>query len=974
MKSKTVLLALGAVVCGGFVASAEDLVFHDTSSGSSLNWNFCEDWSNWDYKSDPTQHKVPDENDDCVVSSLMNTPQRGKTQSAVAYVFKGRSIKVTSNGLGYYTQAPSSIEFQNKGLILTNGGRIRTRDAGASRGILKGKFSMDASATSKAPAYILATVSTTETNPEVEGCVQVDATFHGPADAWLLVTKYNDTYAGPAAVEFMGDASDFFGTVVADQYHDRVRTGCANFAGTVQVNGGGTYETCAAENGETGVAKIKTMAATSSVIVRPANTLKVANLELAGGTVTIRHDQQKGAGCLVVSETISASAKATLVADVGLDAQGAPHSYTVLKVKKSIGTIDQFFTWDTTGETTYTPSEEGDYYVLSAQNSNLHLTIPGGETKTMENLSIGGGTIEIGFDATSHQTGCAEFTGNFNLTEGGKLVVNVAEISSGLTSLGNIAGEQPHCAVLKAPADKLDPADVTLNWSAKGYSNLNETGFLPEGYADVATNDEGQVVFSVGYRPVVKRVRWEEAETETDKKQGPINDGNYWSDGEAPHADADYLLPYQSSTSGGPFQMTFTGMTFENHTYTFPGHSLTMGFYCSLPSGLAEFILNGDLTLLFSRNKSATSGFYFSEGQPDASGASVQKLTAPRLRVFPIKITTYPDFYNSWPGLGNASGRIGEVNAPLEGTEDSGIMFYNSSSSSAAGLDYEANFRLAQKSPDYKGAIAVCYNWGTYIPKATRPIRLRIADPLALGGAPGSFLYNALILTDWARLMPTENMTIATENRGVFVRGHGGFEVPSGVKLVLNERLTLGGECEKLGDGVLTLGSTVAPQFALEQPPCDPVGKVTISETPSEGTNVLKVTAGALAVTDKNAVKGLAVQFAGGAILTDPNAEEGSFARTYGGLYSNDEYGTVTTAEEGGKIGVAFDTTGRTEGETLTATICTVKTGTLTADSFALVKPWKGYALTVTSADGAEEGTTVFTATSFKKGMMILLK
>ena len=970
---KLILTAVAALA-GVVTVWAEDLVFHDTSSSSSLSWNFCEDSSNWDYKSDPTQHKVPDENDDCVVSSLMNTPMRGRTLPAVAYVFKGRSIKVTSNGLGYYTQAPSSIEFQNEGLILTSGGRIRTRDGGASRGILKGKFSIDASATSSKPAYILATVSTTETNPEVEGCIQVDATFHGPSSAWLLVTKYGDSYAGPAAVEFLGDASDFLGTVVADIYNDRVRTGCANFAGTIQVNGGGTYETCAAENGETGVAKIETKAATSSVIVRPANTLKVANLKLAGGTVTIRHDQQKGAGCLVVTDAISASQKATLVADVGLDAQGAPHSYTVLKVKKSIGTIDQFFTWDTTGETTYTPSEEDDYYVLSAQNSNLHLTVAGGQTKTMENLSIGGGTIEIGFDATSHQTGCAEFTGNFNLTEGGKLVVNVAEISSGATGSADIANPQPYCAVLKAPADKLDPADVVLNWSAKAYAELSVTGYLPEGYADVATNDEGQVVFSVGYRPVVKRGRWEGAATDAAKKQGPINDGNYWSDGEAPHADADYLLPYQSSTSGGPFQMTFTGMTFENHTYTFPGHSLTMGFYCSLPSGLAEFILNGDLTLLFSRNKSATSGFYFSEGQPDASGASVQKVTAPRLRVFPIKITTYPDFYNSWPGFGNASGRIGEINAPLEGTEDSGIMFYNSSSSSAAGTDYEANFRLAQKSPDYKGAIAVCYNWGTYKPKATRPIRLRIADPLALGGAPSSFLYNALILTDWARLMPTESMTLETQNRGVFVRGHGGFEVPDGVKLVLNERLTLGGEMLKLGAGTLVLGSATAPQFALEQPPSDPVGTITLSETPSEGTNVLKVTAGALAVTDKDAVKGLAVQFAGGAIAVDPRASEGSFAKTYGGLYSNDDNGSVAVAD-GKKIGVQFDTTGKAFGDDLQATICTVKTGSLTTDSFALVPPWgrKGHKMTVEAVDN-DNGTTTFKATVIRTGAFIFIR
>ena len=955
---KKLVLTVVAALAGAAMVWAETLVMN---GADVYDVDFCTDASRW------SPAKVPGPEDVCSNGSggILNTPNTNEGE----HVFNGKSLTINGNCLGWYTEAPATLEFANDGLFLNGGSNIRTRKTGASRGIVKGKLTLNDSTMTTA-AEIKSTVPTAA-DLSVEGCLQVEASFHGAAGTQLKVTRYNASYYGPTAVEFMGDASDFFGTVIADIYNDRVRTGCANFAGTIQLSSGGTYETCAAVNGETGVATIRTTAAGSAVIVRAANTLRVANLELAGGTVTVRHDQQNGAGCLVVTDAISASTKATFVADVGLDADNMPHKYDVLKVKKTIGTIDQFFTWDTTGKTTYTTSEDGDYYVLSAQNPNLNIVVAGGVTKTLQDIAIGGGRIEVGFDATTRQTGCAEFTGNFALTDGGKIVVKVAEISSGSTG-GNIANPQPRCAVLKAPADKLNPADVTIDWSAKAYAELSVTGYLPGCYSEVVTEGD-QVVFYVGYRPVVKRGRWEGAETENDKKVGPIEDGNYWSDGLAPHADADYLLPYQSSGSGGPFQMTFTGMTFEDNKYTFPGNSLTMGFYVNLPTGLAEFKVDGDLTLLLSRNKSATSGFYFSDGQRDASGMFVQKVTATRLRVFPINLASYYDFYNTWPGFGIASSRIGEINAPLEGTESSGVKFFNSSSSNATQTDYDSNFRLTQRSPDFLGCMVVCYNWGTYYPKATRPIRLRIADPLALGGAPGSFLYNALILTDWARLVPTESMTLATANRGVFVRGHGGFEVPGGVKLALNERLTLSGEMLKLGAGTLVLGSETAPQFATEEKP-DPVGKITVVEAPSEGLNVVTVSEGALAATTQTALQGLAVTFAGGAIAVDPSAAEGSFAKTYGGLYSNDDAGSVAVAD-GKKVGVEFDVSRKTFGDELAATICTVKTGSLTTESFTLVPPWgrRGYGMTVEAVDNGD-GTTTFTATAGRAGAMVFLR
>jgi hypothetical protein len=79
-----------------------------------------------------------------------------------------------------------------------------------------------------------------------------------------------------------------------------------------------------------------------------------------------------------------------------------------------------------------------------------------------------------------------------------------------------------------------------------------------------------------------------------------------------------------------------------------------------------------------------------------------------------------------------------------------------------------------------------------------------------LGGVLNTFTYNALSLSGYARLIPTETMTLPKMlNRGVFVNGNGVIAPGEGASLRIECPITMNGTLHKAGLGVLEMAGEI---------------------------------------------------------------------------------------------------------------------------------------------------------------------
>ena len=129
-----------------------------------------------------------------------------------------------------------------------------------------------------------------------------------------------------------------------------------------------------------------------------------------------------------------------------------------------------------------------------------------------------------------------------------------------------------------------------------------------------------------------------------------------------------------------------------------------------------------------------------------------------------------------------------------------------------------------------------------------------IGDARNLGGPLPEFTYNALQFDRYSMLKVKNDVTLDTENRGIYVTsGKGGFVTPDDTTLTIKEKLTLNGSFYKHGTGTLALGGDLDLQNAS--------AKCFVRE-------------GAIKVLSDAAVAGLGMTFSDDtAILLDPDAE-----------------------------------------------------------------------------------------------------
>ena len=241
---------------------------------------------------------------------------------------------------------------------------------------------------------------------------------------------------------------------------------------------------------------------------------------------------------------------------------------------------------------------------------------------------------------------------------------------------------------------------------------------------------------------------------------------------------------------------------------------------------------------------------------------------------------------------------------------------------------------------------------------------LRISDVRQLGGAMGTFTYNALSLSNWSRFRADATLDFNEPTRGVYFVGGNYVNVPTASDtLTLSTQTTLAGTLVKEGSGTLALGGTL--KFTSGQ-----------SDTPIAGTNVLQVSAGRIKPASKAGADGLAISFAAGTgIKLAPVAETDPDVTRYG-LYDVKWATPFDLTETDGKLDVALDLPEEKSEipAMLSFGVCTVPSAAASALEGNIVLPSiKGYTLKLDSAANGDD-TVTFTATYSKRGLTITIQ
>ena len=330
----------------------------------------------------------------------------------------------------------------------------------------------------------------------------------------------------------------------------------------------------------------------------------------------------------------------------------------------------------------------------------------------------------------------------------------------------------------------------------------------------------------------------------------------HWSDSDIPQEGKSYLV-----NDGKGLRLPNYG---QSGSYEFPGNFL--------------YINSGSL---FSDSRSVIGTMTFADLRWYEGGATVygtgrsaERCLGWSVRYLYVcgKLTTYaggtisPSCYNGY-GLRFESEICGDGSFTLStlknASQASGpIGYYH-----LAGLNTNFTGKVKVTAPDSTKD----YGDGLPTPGDYRCVSLLLSDGRNLGGRRKAFVYDALTLEQYARLVPTNDVTLAGDvNAGIFVNGIGRFYVTNAISLTVNRPITVNGTMRKEGTGTLALGA--AMRFT----------DGAAGTLPTEGKNLVRIENGDLRVLAADALDGAAITFSASARLVLPAFAADEDLRTYG--------------------------------------------------------------------------------------------
>ena len=243
---------------------------------------------------------------------------------------------------------------------------------------------------------------------------------------------------------------------------------------------------------------------------------------------------------------------------------------------------------------------------------------------------------------------------------------------------------------------------------------------------------------------------------------------------------------------------------------------------------------------------------------------------------------------------------------------------------------------------------------------------LRISAANQVGGAMSAFTFDGVKFDHWSRFRADATLDFNEPTRGVYFLGGNYVNVYAAANtLTLSTQTTLAGTLVKEGAGTLALGGTL--KFTSAQ-----------SDTPVEGTNILRVAAGRIRPASKTGADGLAISFAAGtglrlAPLTETDADVVRY-----GLYDVKWATPFDLTATDGKLDVALDLpSDRLEiPPAFSFGVCTVSATAaagIDADSDIVLPSIKGYDLVVSAVPNGDD-TVTFTAKYAKRGFILMVE
>lgn len=430
----------------------------------------------------------------------------------------------------------------------------------------------------------------------------------------------------------------------------------------------------------------------------------------------------------------------------------------------------------------------------------------------MKGLSVSG-------DSLLPQDGVAWTIGDLAFADGAKVLYSVTK--PGVISVTNsfARGEEPvtldfnNQTVFSWSAAKSiarDPtgtnelfrfaADVTVSTNDFRLVNVARSigGYLPVPYLTIVENGDGTKSLCMTHRPVVIALKNMNMATE--------DEAGAWSDNRMSHPDADYYIAWISAAQSR------TGSAMETPIYVQASNEGKNAF------GGGSLLVTGGILWPFAADCHID--------QLVIAGGQVAKNTGVAATMTgKILITgTESDpsrFHPASGGLKIASAISGSVSSVARFYEKAAVEFQGDNSG------FSGRFRLEGSS--------------TYT----------VGNGTALGGGNTDYLYNAIDLNSAsATLAATADVSLSNANRGFLVRQPATVSVDDGHVMRVAAPFTFASVLTKAGAGTLAFGA--APRF---------IDGAAETE-PTEGTNGLVVAAGAIEVSDADALNGLALDVA----------------------------------------------------------------------------------------------------------------
>ena len=415
------------------------------------------------------------------------------------------------------------------------------------------------------------------------------------------------------------------------------------------------------------------------------------------------------------------------------------------------------------------------------------------------------------------------------------------------------------------------PSDTTA--TAADFGDATEKTYgLPKSYFEMESRDGVKVLVLVA-KPVVASTRdFTDADGGLNTENTPLP----WSDGMSAHPGADYLLTNKLTRTG---------------TSVFKGDSLTVGPAADKVALRYDDRENSrlDKTVVYagvgiepthsSLKNAKLSGDLFLAGDLGSTEAA---------KCIVFKTTR----------AANSNMLRLDLAAELKGE---GSSYLGISDNCTTGACESLELEVSGLNTNYHG-VFVAMGGNILVNNVSTNsefahMNLVIGDARNLGGPLPEFTMDALRLTNHSMLKVKNDVTLDTENRGIYVTSkNGGFIVPNDTALTIMEKLTLQGAFYKLGAGTLALGGDI--------------------ELRGGEASVGFVREGAVKALADKAVAGLGLVFSdGAAIAIDPDA-----------AIVNGFTGDLSTVNSGEKIALRIEPRPADTRTKFTVPVCTVPT------------------------------------------------